>query len=156
MLDPARIRERIRNRHLVREQNPMRGRELLGYLTLCSLIMLPAVFVLWQQNAYVRTRFEIESLRKQKIALQERYRFLRIETGTLESLGRIEEEASKNGLVPRDPASPAFILSGASGGALAARASLAPGAPSGVLAVRSSGGDSATPGARDLGREARP
>ena len=47
------IRERIRNRMLVREQTPMKGRELIGYLTLSALILLPTVFGLWQQNDFV-------------------------------------------------------------------------------------------------------
>lgn len=126
MLDPARIRESIRNRQLVREQSPMRGRELIGYLTLCTLIALPAVFLLWQQNEYVRTRFEIESLRKQKLALQERYRCLRIETGSLESLDHVEEQARKSGLVPRDETSPSFVLSGSARGPLSAKSEAAP------------------------------
>jgi len=105
------IRERIRNRQPTRVQAPMRGRELLGYLTLTALVALPSVFGLWQQNAFVRTRFEIEALRKEKMALQERYRCLRIESATLESLGRIAQEARKCGLVPRpEAAAPGIVM----------------------------------------------
>ena len=110
MRETSRIRERIRNRQPTRVQAPMRGRELVGYLTLTALVALPAVFGLWQQNVYVQTRFEIEALRKEKLALQERYRCLRIESATLESLGRIGQEARKIGLVPRrEASSPIFI-----------------------------------------------
>ena len=105
------IRERIRNRMLVREQTPMKGRELIGYLTLSALILLPTVFGLWQQNDFVRTRFEIESRRQAKLALQERHRCLRIERATLESLDRIGGEARKAGLLPRDEARlPSYIV----------------------------------------------
>ena len=109
--EPTPIRERIRNRMLVREQTPMKGRELIGYLTLSALILLPTVFGLWQQNDFVRTRFEIESRRQAKLALQERHRCLRIERATLESLDRIGGEARKAGLLPRDEARlPSYIV----------------------------------------------
>ena len=89
----------------------MSGRELIGYLTLSALVVIPAVFGLWQQNVYVQTRFEIESLRKERLSLQERYRCLRIERATLESLTRVGDEARKCGLVPREEASsPIFIF----------------------------------------------
>ena len=104
------IRERILNTPLVREQTPMRGRELIAYFALTALIAIPAVFGLWQQNVYVRSRFEIESLRKEKLALQERYLCLNTERSTLEALPRIATEARRYGLVPRDEAkSPSFI-----------------------------------------------
>jgi hypothetical protein len=104
------IRASISNRRPTREQAPMRGRELIGYLTLTALVALPAVFGLWQQNVYVRTRFEIEALRKEKLGLQERFRCLRIESATLESLPRVGEEARRIGLVPREEAAaPIFI-----------------------------------------------
>lgn len=104
------IRERILNTRLVREQTPMRGRELIAYLTLTALIAIPAVFGLWQQNVYVRSRFEIEALRKEKLALQERFGCLRTEKATLEDLTRIGNEARRIGLVPREEAkAPAFI-----------------------------------------------
>jgi hypothetical protein len=104
------IRERIRNRTLFREQRPIKGRELVGYLTLSALILLPAVFGLWQQGDYVRTRLEIEARRKETIALREHYRMLRIERATLESLPRIGEEARRCGLVPREEARAPFYL----------------------------------------------
>ena len=104
------IRDRILNSRLVREQTPMRGRELIAYLTLTALIAIPAVFGLWQQNVYVRARFEIEALRKERLALQERYQCLRTEQSTLEDLSRIAVEARRYGLVPRDEAkAPSFI-----------------------------------------------
>jgi hypothetical protein len=111
MTHPARpIRERILNTRLVREQTPMRGRELIAYLTLTALIAIPAVFGLWQQNVYVRSRFEIESLRKEMLVLQERYRRLRTEKATLEAAPRIAAEARRIGLVPRDEAkAPSYI-----------------------------------------------
>jgi len=104
------IRDRILNTRLVREQTPMRGRELIAYFALTALIAIPAVFGLWQQNVYVRSRFEIESLRKEKLALQERYVCLKTERSTLEALPRIAAEARRYGLVPRDEAkSPSYI-----------------------------------------------
>ena len=104
------IRERILNTRLVREQTPMRGRELIAYLTLSALIALPAVFGLWQQNVFVRSRFEIESLRKEKLALQERYQCLRTEKAALESLPRIATVSRRYGLVPRDEAKAISIV----------------------------------------------
>ncbi len=120
------IRERIRNRMLVREQRPMKGRELIGYLTLSAMILLPAVFGLWQQNDFVRTRAEIEARRQEKLALQERYRCLRIERATLESLDRIGAEARRAGLVPRDEARAPSYLVPAGGRSLQASAPAAP------------------------------
>jgi len=110
MREGTRIRDRIRNRLSVREQTPMRGREMVSFLTLSVLIALPAGFGLWQQNGFVRTRFSIEALRKEKLALQERYRCLRIEQGTLESLSRIAEEAKRGGLVPREETGPPIVI----------------------------------------------
>ena len=111
MRETSPIRERIRNRTPFRQQAPMRGRELIVYLTLSTLIALPAVFGLWQQNVFVSARFEIESLRREESQLQERYRCLRIEKATLESLDRIAAEARKRGLVPRgEGAAPIVIV----------------------------------------------
>lgn len=104
------IRDRILNTRLVREQTPMRGRELIAYLTLTALIAIPAVYGLWQQNVYVRSRFEIEALRREKLVLQERWRCLRTEKATLESLPRIATEARRYGLVPRDEAKAASFI----------------------------------------------
>lgn len=105
------IRERIRNSILVREQKPMKGRELVGYLTLSALILLPAVFGLWQQNDFVRTRVQIEALRQERLALQERYRCLRIERSTLEALPRVAAKAREEGLLPRDEAGvPSYVV----------------------------------------------
>ena len=109
-LETRPIRERIRNRALFREQRPMKGRELIGYLTLSALILLPAVFGLWQQGDYVRTRLDIEAKRRQTLALREQYRLLRIERATLESLSRVGAEARRYGLVPRDEARSPFYL----------------------------------------------
>ena len=110
MRESVPIRERIRNRILVREQRPMKGRDLVLYVTLSSLILLPAVFGLWQQNEFVRSRFEIEALRREKLAMQERYRCLRIERATLEALPRIVQEARRSGLVPREEAHVPFYV----------------------------------------------
>jgi len=94
------IREKIRNRRVHREQLPIRGKEIAGLLALAALVALPVVFGLLQDNEVVRTQFAIESLRREKLVLQERYRRLRIEKATLEALGRVESEARKLGLVP--------------------------------------------------------
>ena len=127
------IRERIRNRTLFREQMPMKGRELIGYLTLSALILLPAVFGLWQQGGYVRTRLDIEAHRKETIALRERYRLLRIERSTLESLSRISEESRAHGLVPREEARAHFYVVPAEGRpqSAGARAEVTPSQPGG-------------------------
>jgi len=104
------IRDKILNTRLVREQTPMPGRELIAYLTLTALIAIPAVFGLWQQNVYVRSRFEIEALRSEKLVLQERYQCLNTERSTLEALPRIAAEARRYGLVPRDEARAAAFI----------------------------------------------
>jgi hypothetical protein len=104
-MDNAGIRERISNRRPHREQIPIHGREIAGILALVCLVALPIAFGLLQASEYVRTNFEIEALRRQKLAYQESYRRLRIEKATLESLDRVEAEAGKRGLVPSEPAS---------------------------------------------------
>jgi hypothetical protein len=99
------IRDRILNRTPIREQVPIRGKEVTGFLALMGLVAAPLVFGLLQNNVFVRTSFQTATLRKEKIALQERYRQLSIEKATFESLSRIEAEARRQGLVPPEKAS---------------------------------------------------
>jgi len=127
-MEGARIRERISNRRPHREQIPIHGREIAGILALVCLVALPIAFGLLQASEYVRTNFEIESLRRQKLAYQESYRRLRIEKATLESLDRIEAEARGRGLVPPEPASTVLSTPFSDGRTVppAARAALSP------------------------------
>src|SRR5262249_5779206 len=81
------------------------GTEAAGFLALLALVAVPLVFGLLQNNVFVRTSFETATLRKEKLALQERYRQLCIERATLESLSRIESEAKRQGLMPPEKAS---------------------------------------------------
>jgi len=134
------IRDRIKNRRVHREELPIRGKEIAGLLALAALVALPVVFGLLQDNEVVRTRFAIESLRREKLVLQERYRRLRIEKATLEALGRVETEARKLGLVP--PGEGLGVVFGPAaarpGGAVLARsAEAARGAPEAAIAPAS-------------------
>ena len=147
--EPASIRERIRNRRPQREQVPMRGRELFAYFTLAAMIALPAVFLLWQQSECVRESFRIEALRRERLSLLERYRQLRIERATLESLTRISREADRSGLVPPDESIPRTWISAPRG----PRA--VPGAETTVTA-RSGAASASPPGPAALTAEARP
>lgn len=89
------------NRHLVREIDRGRIRELLVVVGLVALLLLPLLAYVWNHMEWIRVGYEMERLKKERLdqaALGER---LRIEKASLSSLARVEREArDRLGLVP--------------------------------------------------------
>jgi hypothetical protein len=98
----------IRNRHLVRELDRGRVRELMLVTALAATLLLPLLAYVWNHREYIRVGYEIERLRRDRVAQVELRERLRIEKSSLESLTRIEREA--RGALGLVPASGAQIL----------------------------------------------
>ena len=95
------IRERIRNTRLSREQDPGVGRELALIGTLLVGMVLPLLWATMQHDRFVRTGYEIESLRKELTGLDTQYRQLVIDRAEAESSSRISRRAGEGlGLIP--------------------------------------------------------
>jgi len=91
----------IRNRHLVRELDRGRVKELLLVTALVSTLLLPLLAYVWNHMEYIRVGYEIERLKKERVGEVELRERLRIERSSLESLTRVEHEAkSALGMVP--------------------------------------------------------
>jgi cell division protein FtsL len=91
----------IRNRHLVRELDRGRVRELLLVVALVATLLLPLLAYVWNHMEYIRVGYEIERLKKDRTEQAELRERLRIEKSSLESLPRVEREAKGTlGLVP--------------------------------------------------------
>src|SRR5262249_32103726 len=91
----------IRNRHLVRELDRGRVKELILVVALVAVLLLPLLAYVWNHMEYIRVGYEIERLKKERVAEVELRERLRIEKSSLESLTRVEREATSTlGLVP--------------------------------------------------------
>lgn len=89
----SRIRGRIRNTPLVKEDDPRRWREVSLFLCFLLLLVSPVLFDILQQGRYVRAGYEIERLTEEKKSLDQQHLRLRIERAHLGSLGPIAERA---------------------------------------------------------------
>jgi cell division protein FtsL len=93
----------IRNRHLVRELDRGRVKELLLVALLVVTLLLPLLGYVWNHMEYIRVGYEVEALKKDRVAQVELRERLRIEKSSLESLARVEGLAAKTlGLVPAE------------------------------------------------------
>ena len=91
----------IRNRHLVRELDRGRVKELLLVALLVVTLLLPLLGYVWNHMEYIRVGYEMEGLKKDRVAQVELRERLRIEKSSLESLTRVESLAGGTlGLVP--------------------------------------------------------
>src|SRR6266850_4675089 len=91
----------IRNRHLVRELDRGRVRELLLVALLVVTLLLPLLGYVWNHMEYIRVGYEIEGLKRERVSQVELRERLRIEKSSLESLTRVERLAGGTlGLVP--------------------------------------------------------
>ncbi len=100
--DPA--RRVVLNQHLVKERDEARARELRRLAWICAGMLIPILFYVWQQIEFIRTGYQIEQLRAEKIHLTEWNRQMKLERATLSNLKRIEQLGrSRLGLVPPDP-----------------------------------------------------
>jgi hypothetical protein len=96
MIGPShRIRDRIRNIPLVKENDPRRWREVSLFLALLLVLSLPVLFDIAQQTKYVRTRYAIQALRAEKSRLEQQHLQLRIEQASLESLPLVSDRAGR-------------------------------------------------------------
>ena len=115
--DPA--RRVVLNQHLVKERDEARARELRRLAWICAGLLIPILFYVWQQVEFIRTGYQIEQLRAEKIRLAEWNRQMKLERATLSNLKRIEQLGrARLGLVPPDPENTVKIrLTGDSGAA---------------------------------------
>lgn len=121
----------VRNRHLVRELDRGRVRELLLVAGLVILLLLPLLTYVWNHMEWIRAGYEMEALKRERAAQAELGERLRIEKASLESLARVEREARERlGLVP---ASGAVVRMDPEPPASVARAEPQPVAPAGVV-----------------------
>jgi cell division protein FtsL len=94
----------VLNQRLVKERDEARARELRRLAWICAALLIPILFYVWQQIEFIRTGYQIEQLRAEKIRLTEWNRQMKLERATLSNLKRIEQLGrSRLGLVPPDP-----------------------------------------------------
>ncbi|MBI3447339.1 MAG: hypothetical protein HY049_00250 [Acidobacteria bacterium] len=84
----------IRNRHLVRELDRGRLKELLLLVALVGTLLLPLLAYVWNHMEYIRVGYDMERLKKDRAAQVQLRERLRIEKSNLESLTRVEREAA--------------------------------------------------------------
>jgi cell division protein FtsL len=109
----------VLNQRLVKERDEARARELRRLAWICAGMLIPILFYVWQQIEFIRTGYQIEQLRAEKIRLTEWNRQMKLERATLSNLKRIEQLGrTRLGLVPPDPENTVKIrLTGDSGAA---------------------------------------
>jgi hypothetical protein len=91
----------VRNRHLVRELDRGRLRELLVVASLVALLLLPLLLYVWDHMEWIRVGYEMERLKQERVEQAQLGERLRIEKTSLSSLVRVEREArGRLGLVP--------------------------------------------------------
>ena len=84
-------------------ERPQAGVSDLGVTVLaCVSIAVPLLFYLHQHVQMLRYGYEIEALKQRKVALVERHRELQATRDRAARLDRVEEEASRMGLVASD------------------------------------------------------
>ncbi len=94
----------VRNRHLVREIDRGRLRELMVVASLASLLLVPLLLYVWNHMEWIRLGFELERLEKERLAQAELGERLRVEKAALASLARVESQARRRlGLAPEAP-----------------------------------------------------
>jgi cell division protein FtsL len=98
-------RPRLRiNERLVREKDRERARELRRFLVCGALVVVPLLAYVWQRIDFIRTSYRLESLRKEKAALEDLNRKLTVERSHLLAPDRIESLARRRlGMVEPDP-----------------------------------------------------
>ena len=130
--DPA--RRVVLNQHLVKERDEARARELRRLAWICAGLLIPILFYVWQQIEFIRTGYQIEQLRAEKIRLTEWNRQMKLERATLSNLKRIEQLGrTRLGLVPPDPENTVKIRLTGDSGAARSVAQSSPSPPAGGL-----------------------
>jgi cell division protein FtsL len=91
----------VKNKHLVRELDRKRSRELLLVAGLVFTLMLPLLAYVWNHMEWINGGYELERLRQERVAMANLAARLRIEKASLQSLGRVEKAAlGELGMVP--------------------------------------------------------
>lgn len=91
----------VRNKHLVRELDRGRIRELLLVAGLTFVLLLPLLAYVWYHMEWIGGGYELEKLSQERVAMAELGARLRIEKASLASLSRVEREArARLGMVP--------------------------------------------------------
>ncbi len=81
-----------------------RWAEALSTLSLGALVLIGALFYVWQHTRVVRLGYEMERLRETRAQLAQDSKALRLEIGQLRALKRVEEIArTRLGMVSAKP-----------------------------------------------------
>jgi cell division protein FtsB len=92
----------IENTHIVRERDRQRFRELIAVLFLGVPIGLFLLLFTWQNLEVIRLGREASRLQKQRAALEDQNKNLRLEIERLTSLDSVEQQAVTLGLRPTE------------------------------------------------------
>lgn len=85
----------IKNRHLVRELDRGRVKELLVVVMLAGFLLVPLLVYVWNHMEWIRLGYELERLETERTAQAELGARLRIEKASLSSLARVERQARR-------------------------------------------------------------
>jgi cell division protein FtsL len=108
------VRRPIENVYLVRERDRRRTRELAAFLLAALPPMLVLFGAIWANLETVRLGYQLATVEKQRDALLERNRQLRMDRAQATALGRVDEIARRTlGLVPPVPGQIVLIQDGA-------------------------------------------
>jgi cell division protein FtsL len=88
------------NRRLVRERDQHRTRELLRFLGLAAVLLVPVLGYVWQRIDFLRVSYRYEHLQKERQGLVQDLERLQLERATLMDHDRVERLARQRlGLV---------------------------------------------------------
>jgi len=89
------IRKDVRNNPIVREVDEARQRELWKSVGIASFLVVGLLFSAWQHFELLRHGYQVEEKQREKAALEETGRQLRLEIETLRAPKRIEALATE-------------------------------------------------------------
>lgn len=91
----------LKNKHLVRELDRGRNRELLLVASLVFMLMLPLLAYVWNHMEWINGGYELEQLRQERVSMANLAARLRIEKASLQTLTRVERVATRKlGMIP--------------------------------------------------------
>ncbi|HEY8550148.1 MAG TPA: cell division protein FtsL [Vicinamibacterales bacterium] len=123
------IKMDVRNNPIVREIDRARQRELWRMVLICLGLVAVILFSVWQRFSVMRVGAEIERMQRELREEREVNRQLALEVETLSSPRRIEELATKAGMVQPTQASTLILQ----------RTTTSPPPPPSVVAAREPG-----------------
>ena len=89
------IKKDVRNNPIVREVDEARHRELWKSVALAAFLVVVLLFSAWQHFELLRHGYRVEQMQRDRAALEEAARQLRLEIDTLRSPQRIEALATR-------------------------------------------------------------